>query len=44
LNKPNHIEIDFLGTQYEQLTEIDLLEISKEIQRIKADADQGSTS
>jgi len=44
LNKSNHIDIDFLGSQDEKLTEIDLLEISEEIQRIKADADQGSTS
>jgi len=41
LNKPNHIEIDFLGTQDEQLTEIDVAEISAEIQRIKADANKG---
>jgi len=32
-----HIDIDFLGSQDEQLTEIDLSEISAEIQRIKAD-------
>ena len=35
LNKNNHIDIDFLGSQDEKLTEKDLAEISEQIKLIR---------
>jgi len=35
-NKNNHIDIDFLGSQDEKLTEKDLAEISEQIKLIRA--------
>jgi len=41
LNKNNHIDIDFLGSQDEKLTEKDLAEISEQIKLIRVAAMNG---